>query len=133
MRYLLDTNVISDLVRNPSGMCAQRLAEAGADGVGTSVVVVGELVYGVRRKGSSRLAERVEAVLRRIEILPLSATVAQSYGEIRCDLERRGVPIGWNDLWIAAHALAERAMLVTANEGKFGRVPGLVVQNWRSA
>jgi tRNA(fMet)-specific endonuclease VapC len=128
--FVLDTNVISDLVRNPGGKAAARLAEVGDGDVVTSVIVAGELRYGCLKKGSARLTERVEAVLREIEVLPLRPEVSALYGEIRRDLEARGTPIGQNDLWIAAQARAAEAVLVTDNEEEFRRVGGLVVENW---
>lgn len=128
--FVLDTSIISDLVRNPGGRAAARLAEVGDDDVATSVIVAGELRYGCRKKGSARLTERVEAVLREINILSLKPDVSAQYGEIRRDLEARGLPIGQNDLWIAAQARSADAVLVTDNEGEFRRVEGLVVENW---
>ncbi len=128
--FMLDTNIISDLVRNPGGHAAQRLAEVGDDAVATSVIVAGELRYGCLRKGSLRLTERVEAVLREIEILPLKPDVSARYGAIRRDLDARGLPIGQNDLWIAAQAQSAEAILVTDNEAEFRRVEGLLVENW---
>ena len=128
--FLLDTNIISDLIRNPSGPAMRRIEAAGEANVVTSVVVAGELLYGCAKKGSPRLTERVEAILEEMVILPVSPEVAALYGAIRADLERRGAPIGQNDLWIAAHAMASKATLVTANTGEFCRVEGLVVENW---
>jgi tRNA(fMet)-specific endonuclease VapC len=128
--FVLDTNIISDLVRNPSGPAAERLAEVGDADVATSVIVAGELRYGCLKAGSARLAERVEALLREIEILPLKPEVSACYGEIRRDLEARGTPIGHKDLWIAAQALSAKAVLVTGNEAEFRRVAGLAVENW---
>jgi tRNA(fMet)-specific endonuclease VapC len=131
--FVLDTNIISDLVRNPRGQAAARLAAVGADDIATSVIVAGELRYGCLRKGSARLSERVEAVLREIEVLSLKPEASTLYGEIRRDLEARGMPIGQNDLWIAAQARSVEAVLVTDNEGEFRRVEGLAVENWLSS
>jgi len=128
--FLLDTNIISDLVRNPAGKAARRLAEVGDGDLATSVIVAGELRYGCLRKGSARLTERIEAVLREIDILPLKPGASAHYGEIRRDLEARGLSIGQNDLWIAAQARSAEAVLVTDNEGEFRRVKGLAVENW---
>lgn len=128
--FVLDTNIISDLVRNPGGQAAERLAEVGDEDIATSVIVAGELRYGCRKKGSARLAERVEAALREIEVLALKPEIGAHYGEIRRDLEARGMPIGQNDLWIAAQARSAEAVLVTGNEDEFRRVEGLVVENW---
>lgn len=128
--YVLDTNIISDLVRNPAGLAARRLAEVGDDDVATNVIIAGELRYGCRKKGSVRLTERIEALLREIEILALSPDVSAHYGEIRRNLEGRGTAIGHNDLWIAAQARSAEAVLVTDDEDEFRRVEGLVVENW---
>jgi tRNA(fMet)-specific endonuclease VapC len=128
--FMLDTSIISDLVRNPGGQAAARLAEIGDGDVATSVIIAGELRYGCRKKGSARLTGRVEAVLREINILSLKPEVSAHYGEIRRDLEARGRPIGQNDLWIAAQTRCVEAVLVTDNEGEFRRVEGLVVENW---
>jgi tRNA(fMet)-specific endonuclease VapC len=128
--FMLDTSIISDLVRNPRGPAAERLAEVGDSSICTSVIVAGELRYGSLKKGSARLTERVEAALREIEVLPLGREASAHYGEIRRDLEACGMAIGQNDLWIAAHARSADAVLVTANEGEFRRVEGLAVENW---
>jgi tRNA(fMet)-specific endonuclease VapC len=128
--FILDTSIISDLVRNPGGRAAERLAEVGDGDIATSVIVAGELRYGCLKKGSAPLTDRVEAVLREVTVLSLKPEVSVQYGEIRRDLEARGVPIGQNDLWIAAQARSVEAVLVTDNEGEFRRVDGLVVENW---
>ncbi|MBM2578082.1 type II toxin-antitoxin system VapC family toxin [Jannaschia sp. Os4] len=128
--WLLDTNVLSDLVRHPAGAAARRLAEVGEAGVVTSVVVAAELRYGAARKGSDRLTARVEALLSEIPVLPLAPPVDAAYGRIRAALEARGTPIGGNDLLIAAHALATGRAVVTANVREFERVDGLAVENW---
>jgi tRNA(fMet)-specific endonuclease VapC len=130
MRYLLDTNILSDLLRRPQGPAALRLAEVGEGQVCTSIICAGELRFGAIRKGSARLGEQVAALLDTIEVLALEEPASSVYGEIRTTLERQGRPIGSNDLWIAAHALALGVTLITANEGEFRRVEGLAVENW---
>ena len=129
-RYLLDTNIISDLVRNPAGQAKRRLQIVGDENVCTSIIVASELRYGCAKKGSAKLEERVEHVLAIIPVLPLEAPIDAHYGSIRADLERRGQPIGHNDLLIAAHARALDSILVTANMREFQRVRGLSVENW---
>jgi len=128
--FLLDTNIVSDLVKNPTGPAATRLAVTGGQDTATSVIVVGELRFGYMKKGSARLAERVEAVLERIEVVPLDPAVSADYGAIRRDLQARGLPIGENDLWIAAQARHIGAVLVTDNERELRRVDGLLIENW---
>ena len=129
-RYLLDTNILSDLVRNPQGKAAKRIAKVGEDNVCTSIIVAAELRYECARSGSRRLIEAVEELLSEIDILPFDVPADATYGMIRSALEASGTPIGGNDLLIAAHAQAIAATIVTANEGEFKRVRGLKVENW---
>lgn len=130
MRYLLDTNIISDLVRNPQGKIAEHIFKVGEAQVCTSIIVAAELRYGAEKKGSARLSSQLEAVLGALEILPLAKPADVSYGSIRTQLETAGKPIGGNDLIIAAHALALGCTLVTDNEKEFSRVKGLTMENW---
>jgi tRNA(fMet)-specific endonuclease VapC len=129
-RRLLDTNIVSDLVRNPTGLAASRLRQDGDDRICTSVVVAAELRFGAAKRGSGRLTHQLEQVLSAIEILPLTPPADRLYGDIRAQLERAGTPIGGNDLLIAAHALASDCILVTDNEREFARVEGLSIENW---
>lgn len=130
MRYLLDTNVVSDLVRRPQGLVARAIARVGEERVCTSLVVAAELRYGAEKKGSSALSTQLEAILAALEVEPLEAPADEHYGRIRATLERRGTPIGGNDLLIAAHALALGCTLVTDDDAEFARVPGLRCANW---
>ncbi len=129
-RYLLDTNIISDLIRNPQGKVAKRLAEVGEDNICTSIIVAAELRYGCAKSGSKRLLSAVENLLGELPVLPLEVPADLDYGAIRTGLEAVGRPIGGNDLLIAAHARALGATVVTANDGEFRRVGGLSVENW---
>lgn len=128
--YLLDANVVSDLVRRPLGSARQRAERVGFERLATSVIVAGELRFGYMRRDSARLARDVEAVLGGLPILPFEAPADWRYASLRTELERRGTPIGANDMLIAAQALALDLILVTANEREFRRVPGLRVENW---
>lgn len=130
LRYLLDTNIISDLVRRPAGMAATRIAEVGEDSICTSIVVAAELRYGAVKSDSKQLSERVALLLSALEVLPLEPPADQRYAEVRHHLARQGIPIGPNDLLIAAQALAADLTLVTANTREFERVPSLRVDNW---
>ena len=102
-RYLLDTNIVSDLVRNPQGRVAQRIGAVGEAQICTSVIVAAELRYGAAKRGSPRLTAQ---------------------------LEQAGQPIGGNDLLIAAQALALGLTMVTDNEREFGRIGELACENW---
>ena len=128
--YLLDTDVLSDLVRHPRGPVSARIDDVGEDRILTSVVVVGELRYGARRSGSGALVSRVEGLLAHVRVAPLASAVAFQYARVRAELAASGTPIGPNDLWIAAHALALEATVVTGNTREFARVPRLEVVDW---
>jgi tRNA(fMet)-specific endonuclease VapC len=133
LAYLLDTNILSDLVRNPQGMVATQINKAGEDAICTSVIVAAELRYGAIRSNSVTLAKRIDMILSALEILPLETPADHQYASIRHHLTRQGTPIGPNDLLIAAHALANDLTVITANVGEFSRVPGLKVENWLQA
>ena len=128
--YLLDTSILSDLIRRPQGRVAGRIAELGEDRVITSIVVACELRFGAAKRDSKKLSRQVEAVLGAIAVLPLESGVDRQYAAIRATLEKQGTPIGANDLLIAAHARALHAICVTANVAAFERVPDLKVENW---
>ncbi len=129
-RYLLDTNIISDLIRNPQGKAAKRIGKVGADNVCTSIIVAAELRYGCAKSGSERLLKAVEDLLGEIDVLPFDVPADTEYGSIRSKLEAAGKPIGSNDLLIGAHAYAIGATIVTANVTEFKRIRGLNVENW---
>ena len=130
MRYLLDTNAVSDLIRNPQGNVAEHIRKVGEAQVCTSIIVAAELRYGAAKKGSSRLAAQLEAVLGALDVLPFEAPADEAYGQIRTQLEQAGRPIGGNDLLIAAQAIALGYTIVTDNEAEFARVDNLPMQNW---
>lgn len=126
----MDTNTLSDLIRNPQGLVAQKIAEAGEKSICTSIIVAGELRYGAKKLGSERLTRQLNSILSALEILPLESPADQRYGELRAYLEKRGALIGPNDMLIAAHALMLDCTVVTANMREFSRVPGLKTENW---
>lgn len=130
MRYLLDTNIVSDLVRNPQGRVTSRIREVGEAQVCTSIIVASELRYGAVKRGSPRLTAQLDAVLEALEVVPFEAPADVAYGVLRARLERAGRLIGGNDLLIAAHAIALRHTIVTDNEREFARIDGLPCENW---
>lgn len=130
MRYLLDTNIVSNLVRDPHGRVADRIRVIGEPNICTSIIVAAELRYGTTKKASPRLSTQVDAVLGAFDILPLDSPADEIYGSIRTQLELDGTPIGGNDLLIAAQTMALDHTLVTDNEKEFGRVAGLRIENW---
>lgn len=129
-RYLLDTKVVSSLVRDPHGPVAEHIRRLGNVELCTSIVVAAEMRYGATRRGSVRLWEQVEAVLGALEVLPFEAPADAVYGRLRFGLEQGGQPIGGNDLLIAAQAVALGCTLVTDNEREFLRIAELSVENW---
>lgn len=130
MRYLLDTNIVSDLVRNPQGKVAQHIRKVGEAQVCTSIIVAAELRYGAARKGSPRLSAQLEAVLGALEVLPFEVPADATYGLLRTRLEQAGRPIGANDLLIAAQALSLGYTIITDNEREFAHVDDLRRENW---
>lgn len=126
---MLDTNVVSDMIRNPGGRAALR-ARGATNQLCVSVIVAAELQYGCAKSRSERLQRRVGEFLTEIEVLPYGVAADREYGRIRAELESSGTPIGSNDLLIAAHAVALGMTVVTANMGEFRRVRGLKVVNW---
>jgi tRNA(fMet)-specific endonuclease VapC len=119
VRFLLDTNVLSGLVRDPRGRVRDHVARVGEDQVGTSIIVAAELRYGAAKKGSRRLSAQLEGILDALEVAPFEAP-ADAVGRV----------IGANDLLIAAQALALDCVLVTDNEQEFSRVEDLDIENW---
>jgi tRNA(fMet)-specific endonuclease VapC len=95
----------------------------------TNIIAAAELRYGVAKRGSTRLARRVETILGALDVLPFEAPADVIYGRLRSHFERRGQPMGGNDLLIAAHVLAAQLTLATDDRG-FARIPELLRENW---
>ena len=129
-RFLLDTNILSDLVRHPVGAVRDQIAEVGEQAVCTSVIVAAELRFGAKKKQSKQLTRQVESILAAIRVLPFEPPMDGFYAEIRATLESKGHLIGPNDMLIAAHCRTLGVTLVTDNLAEFSRVPGLRVKNW---
>lgn len=131
LRYLLDTNICIYIAKQRPPEVARRFARLAAGTVGMSLITYGELRYGAEK--SQRGAEALATLEQLVELIPVlepSAVVGETYGTLRAHLERLGTPIGNNDLWIAAHALALGVTLVSNNTREFERVPKLKLQNW---
>ncbi|WP_088153549.1 type II toxin-antitoxin system VapC family toxin [Achromobacter xylosoxidans] len=128
--YLLDTNIISALLRDPEGRAARHVARVGHRKICTSIIVSAELRYGCAKKGSAKLLAKVESLLAVIPVLPFDVAADAEYGGIRADLEAAGQTIGANDLLIGAHAHALGLTLVTGNTREFERIRGLAMENW---
>lgn len=132
MRYLLDTNIVSELIRNPQGPVSGRIREVGETQVATSIIVAAELRYGAAKKGSARLTAQIEAVLGAMEVLAFEEPADRVYGTLGHHQERKGQLVGGNDLLIAAQAILLGFTLVTANEREFSKVKDLRCENWLS-
>ncbi len=131
LKYLLDTNILSELIKQPGGFTAQKMALLeNEDSCCTNIIVACELRYGALKKGSPVLTNKVNQLLETLEVLPLNSNIEEHYARLRVNLERAGMPIGSNDLLIAAHACALNLVLVTGNEKEFSRIPDLLVENW---
>jgi tRNA(fMet)-specific endonuclease VapC len=127
---MLDTNIVSELARNPHGPVTRRIAAVGPAAICVSIITAAELRYGCAKKGSAKLLAQIAAILESVQVLALDVPADTEYGGIRSELEAAGKPIGPNDLFIAAHAYALQAVLVTANVAEFSRIRGLKVENW---
>jgi tRNA(fMet)-specific endonuclease VapC len=132
-RYLLDTNICIYIRQKRPRSVLRRFERLSVGDAAISVITYGELFYGAehgptehRQANRRLLAELIELM----PVLPMPYALGKAYGLLRDALERGGHMIGNNDLWIAAHAKAERLILVTNNEREFKRVPGLRIENW---
>ena len=130
MRFMLDTNICIHLIKNNPPQVLARFEQHPIGDVGVSVITASELAFGVTKSGSARNRAALEAFLLPLEIAPLDDHFIWHYGQVRHDLERRGIPIGSLDTQIAAHALALGCTLVTNNTREFTRVAGLALENW---
>jgi tRNA(fMet)-specific endonuclease VapC len=128
---MLDTNICSYIIRNRPQSIKEKLQEVEQNHtVALSSIVVSELLYGATKKDSPKLMRIVSAFIDNFIIYDYSKISAQSYGNIRTDLEKKGKIIGANDLLIASHALSLGAILVTNNTREFKRVEKLVLEDW---
>ena len=127
--YLLDTNTVSDLVRQHP-VVARRVVAVQMASLCISAITEGELVYGLaKRPDATRLHAVVQQFLLRVDVLPWDRAAARHYGMLRALMERKGQTLTPLDLQIAAHALSVGAVLVT-NDGVFKQVAGLRLEDW---
>ena len=130
MKYLLDTNIVSDLMHDPQGRVFASIARLGEQNVFTSIMVVSEIRYGIVKRGSQRLAEQFRRIFEGLHVERFEAPADERYAAIRDLTRRSGKSVGQMDLLIAAHAMALDAIMVTGNAREFSYVPGLKVENW---
>lgn len=128
--HMLDTNIVSDLIRHPRGCVRDKIVQLGESSVCISLIVASEIRFGCAKKNSKPLTERANIILSALTILALEPPLDSHYADIRSTLEAQGRQIGPNDLLIAAHARSLGLTLVTANEEEFRRVEDLKVENW---
>jgi tRNA(fMet)-specific endonuclease VapC len=128
--YLLDTNILIATLKG-LGKIRRRLESEQLGAIRLSAIVLGELEFGAEKSAyGERNRARLAALAQRLPLVGIDHNTTRHYGKIRALLERQGTPIGANDTWIAAQALAIDATLVTDNEREFVRVPGLSLENW---
>ena len=130
MLRTLDTNICSYILRRHPVAMIDRFAGLDRAQLWLSAIVAAELRFGAVKLGSARFAAAVETWLTGFDVRPWPVDATRQYANIRYALERAGQPIGGMDLMIAAHVLAEDAVLVTNNAREFLRVPGLAVEEW---
>lgn len=133
LRYLLDTNICIYIAKKKPPSVLQKFEKLSTGQIGMSIITYGELFYGAQKSEfSKKNIAQLEELSSFIPPIPLSIDVGKRYGEIRSSLEKSGMPIGNNDLWIAAHALSLKLILVTNNIKEFSRIPKLKLENWVS-
>lgn len=128
--YLLGTNILIAALKGQDAV-KQRLETLPLDSIRLSTVVLGELEFGAEKSEyRERNRARLVSMAQQLQLVGIDAATSGQYGLVRAHLERQGTPIGANDTWIAAQALAIKAVLVTDNELEFSRVPNLQIENW---
>ena len=131
MTYLLDTNICIYLINRQPASVIERIRSVEIEEIGISSITVAELEYGIAK--SSQPEENWLALLEFLSpfhLVDFGTVAARHYGRLRLELERKGKVIGPMDMLIAAHALAEEAVLVTNNQKEFKRIPELRLENW---
>jgi tRNA(fMet)-specific endonuclease VapC len=128
--YLLDTNTVSYLAKDSVPSVTRQFRRLQVSSIAISTVSEAELLYGLARKPDAhRIASAVHRLLSGIIILPWHSGAAEVYSHLRAALEREGKTMGDMDMMIAAHAIAEDAILVT-NDAAFRRIEHLKVEDW---
>ncbi len=130
MRYLLDTNICSDIVNDKPRHVLERLQLDDPDSIGLSSVSAAELACNIAKSGSTKNQRALEMFLSALKILPFAEQAMWAYGRIRYELERTRQPIGGLSTMIAAHAISLNATLATNNTREFARIRGLRLENW---
>lgn len=130
-KYMLDTNICIYIQRQKPPAVLARFATMKPGEAVISTITWGELQYGAAKSQKSKMVQKLlDEFVSLVPILPMLSECGNSYGKVRAELEKRGLPIGNNDLWIAAHALASGLTLVTNNTKEFKRISRLKVEDW---
>lgn len=131
VRYLLDTNICIYIAKGQPLAVRARFEQHTLHDLAMSTITLGELRFGAEKSQSrERALSVIEQLTQVIPAYPLPLEAGEHYGQIRAALQQQGLPIGNNDLWLAAHARSQGWTLVTNNTREFARVPGLRVENW---
>lgn len=134
LRYLLDTNICIYIAKQQPVSVLEKFKHLKVGEVGMSTITYGELFYGACNSQQTEKSVRVLTELAHsIPVIPLPAQTGNHYGKIRHELNKLGMPIGNNDLWIAAHALCMNVTLVSNNLKEFTRISALKLENWVDA
>ena len=131
MKFMLDTDIcIYTIKQKPAGVL-RRLEQCSIGSVGMSAITFAELINGAKKSQQVEAnLDRLNSLSELIEVLPFDQHAAVVYGDVRSDLEKRGLIIGGNDLLIAVHAISLNLTLVTNNEREFSRIKELTIENW---
>ncbi len=130
LRYLLDTDTVIYIIKNRTPQMQKKFSQHTGH-LAISAITLAELMFGA--ENSSQVSKNlavIEDFCSRLDVLPYANKAAQHYGLIRSELHKIGKIIGGNDMHIAAHARSEGLILVSNNQREFGRVPGLLLENW---
>ena len=129
MRYMLDTDIASYLIRGDHPGVTEKFTELYEKCVISSITAA-ELQYGARKRNNRALTQKVQALCDLIPIISWNEDAAGNYAKLRVELETAGTPIGNMDMMIAASAIAEEAVLVTNNTGHFSKIASLNLEDW---
>ena len=131
MKYMLDTNICIYVIKEKPESVIRKFLKNNPEEMCISSITYAELLYGVEKsKAIQKNRIALSLFLSPIKILEFNDYAAQEYGQIRADLEQKGMPIGSMDMLIAGHAKAEDLILVTNNTKEFQRVAGRKLENW---
>ncbi len=129
--YMLDTDICSYIIKERPSSVLDRFRELKMDQICISVVTYAELIYGVEHSSTKRINRQiVDDFVKHLGVIEWNKAAAEHYGNIRADLQKRGLLIGAMDMMISAHARSRENTLITNNESHFRRVKSLKIENW---